>query len=881
MYEKVADYQKNVQQLIQELQSNEVTGLSEQEASDRLLQNGSNDLSSASHYDSLIIIFLKQFRSSLIFILVLAACLVFISGHHFDAFIVTGILLFNALIGAFHEKKAQTILKSLLHYWQPTCVVIRDGNPHIIPASKLVKGDVIKLQEGEQVPADGRLIQAYNLKVDESFLTGESVAVEKITEPIVSQQVLADQKNMVFKGTYVVSGNGYALITHTGNSTEIGKLKKITEQEISRDFPLKKKLDDLSQLILISVLVLCLILFALGISMQKPFFELLALLASLFICIIPEGLPLVFTLALVRGARKMAKHNLLIKKLQAAEALGITDVIIIDKTGTITRNEMVIIKLFMNDKNFSVTGNGYQPEGLILLNGTPSNDQSLTFLAQICALLNQTTSTFNPETNLYTIKGEPIEAAMGVLSEKILKDFSFKKEYTKFYQLPFNYKTRAGAVFFYHKDSVIAVASGSPETILNSCNNTTKEATQAVSDYYAEGLRVVAIAYKKTTREQFEALGTKNLYEDWIFNDATLGAVIGIQDALRPEVADVILNTRKAGIKVIMATGDYKDTALAVAKKVHIFDENDHYLEGKDLEKMTESELINILPKVTVFARVTPEQKLTIVKLYQKLGAIVTMTGDGINDAPALAAADLGAAMGNIGTEVAKQAADIILLDDSFVSIVEAIKEGRNIFFTLRRVTFYFFITNCAEVFLVLFSLILNLPLPLLPAQILWLNLVTDGFLDVSLTEERQEENLLERSIKSEKLIDTTLMLKIIYLSLPMTFISLAVFYAYKDDLKLARTMTLTLMALFQWFNSWNCRSETKSILTLGLFTNVWLVRACAFVFFLQVAVLYIPFFQKIFQTTPLSLYQLLFIIALSSSILAVEELRKFVVAHL
>ena len=874
-------YQKSVEHVIQELSSHQTNGLSEDEALQRLKNNGPNELSKEFHYDSLIKIFFKQFRNSLIYILLAAAALIFLSGEYLDAFIVSGILLFNALLGTVQEGKAQNILKSLQQYSKPTCVVIRTTKPQIIPIQNIVIGDIIILQEGEKVPADARIIKSYNLKVDEALLTGESLAVEKTSDPITEIKSIADQKNMVFKGTYIVSGNALALVTATGNNTQIGRLKNLTEQEISRDFPLKKKLDILSHAIIILVGALCVVLFILGLIKGKPFLELLAVIAALFICVIPEGLPLVFTLSLISGARRMAQHNLLIKKLYAVEGLGVTDVIIIDKTGTLTRNEMVITKLFTNNHSLIVTGHGYFPEGQILYNNKPFKDKSLIFLAKICSLLNQTTIAFNPNSQLFTIKGEPIEAALGIFAQKVIGEVNLENEYIQFYQLPFNYKTRTKALFLYHNDTVITIVSGSSEDVLSYCVGDLTQAYQAMNNYLSEGLRLVSIAYKECPRNKFEKLcdNSKSFYEQWITTDLTFLALMGIQDAIRPEVATVILNTRKAGLQVIMATGDHKDTALAIAKQVNIFNVGDELIEGSELDTLNDEELLQNIRFVTVFARVTPEQKLRIVKLYQKLGNIVTMTGDGINDAPALAAADLGAAMGNIGTEVAKQAADIIILDDSFSSIVEAIKEGRHIFFILRQVTLYFFVTNAGEVFLIFFALLFNLPLPFYPAKILWLNLVTDGFLDISLSEEPQEKNILQRPIKKQNLIDKQLLLKILYLSIPMAAISLGVFYYYQDNLPLARTMALTTMAMFQWFNIWNCRSEKKSIFSIGLLSNIWLVRACCLVFALQLLMVYAPFMQKIFRTVPLSLQQWILVTLLSSTILFIEEFRKWLQA--
>ncbi|MGE0206469.1 MAG: cation-translocating P-type ATPase [Candidatus Babeliales bacterium] len=873
-------YKKSLEEIFDRFATNPEKGLSGKQVTEYQKKYGPNLIAQALP-ESLFILFLRQFQSPLIYILLIAALLIFLVGQSFDAFVISGVLFFNAIVGAIQEGRAKKILERLRTYLVSNVVVLRDGDRIIVPAGELVPGDIIIVQEGEKIPADARLLEAHNILVDEAMLTGESKSIEKQPGVLTNNVLISDQTNMLFKGTYVFSGFAKAVVVATGQDTEIGRIGRVL-QTLESEMPLKKEIDTLSQYILYFIIGMCFFLLLVGLWQERTFADMLVMLTALFICVIPEGLPVIMTITLVAGAYRMAQSNVLVKRLQAAEGLGRVDIILVDKTGTLTRNEMVVSKIFCQDALFTVTGKGYSPHGTLEYNGKPVEKvpEAARLMALGAALLNESEVEYKSHLSQFVIKGDPTQAALSIFAQKLgFNSLALHKEYRVLYELPFQSKERYQAGIFEKNGEILVYIAGAPEVIMQKTINNTPQASEALFAMLKEGFRVVAFAYKKYMSNE--------LPEDWrknpakLFNDnLLLGGFFAIQDAIRDQVKESVINAQKAGIKVVMVTGDHKQTALFVARTVGIFKEGDAVLEGKELENMTDEELLALLPKVTVFARVIPEQKLRIVQLLHKKGYLVAMTGDGVNDAPSLVAADLGIGMGLIGTEVAKEASDIILLDDSFASIVLAIKQGRHIFATLRRVVSYFFTTNMAEILIVFFALIFNLPLPLLAVQILWLNLITDGFFDVALAlepEHEQSSMMSETPAKLEYLVDWKVFFKMLYLSIPMALGSLTIFYYYQDNLALARTMTLVAMALYQWFNAWNSRSEKYSVITLGFFSNKWLILATFFVFALQCILLYEPHARMLFKTVPLSFEQWLLLFACSAPLFILEELRKMV----
>ena len=883
-------YRTSVESITQTLAVDSEKGLSEKEVAQRQKRHGYNILQGVKQR-SIVSIFISQFQDPLVYILFFAALIIFIFGEDkLDAFIISGVLFFNAILGTVQEARTKNIIENLKRYIKAESVVVRDGAKTVVDDKDLVVGDIIFLQEGQRVPADARVITSNNLRVDEAILTGEAHAVEKQSDTILHAVSLGDRINMLFKGTYVLAGSGKAIVTAIGAATEIGKIQIITE-EIDTDIPLRTELERLSHWILLFILITCLFLFGVGIFTGKPIKELLVMLTALFICVVPEGLPVVLTLVLATGALQMAKHFVLVRNMQAVEALGRTNVIVIDKTGTLTRNEMIVSRVWTADNIWQITGSGYHCEGTICKNGTIIKDfnaeSSLTQMAIAAHLLNNAEIIHLPKLDIFDIKGDPTEAALAIFSQKLGPIINEQaSHYIKKYEIPFSSTTRYHAGFYEKDATCIAFIIGSPEAVLSRTPEKSQESETVLTGFLADGLRVVAIGMKVLPPHTYDNLNNVEEYQALLDTHIQLLGFAGIEDSIRPEVASVIQDARNAGLSIIMATGDHQITALHVAKRVGIFREGDESIDGSNIDQSTDKQILSRINHITVFSRVSAHHKMRIIELLQKSGKIVAMTGDGINDAPSLVKADLGIAMGSVGTEVAKQAADLVLLNDSFINIINAIEQGRHIFYTLKRIVLYFFSTNMGEILIVLFAFLttlltgIDLPLPITAVQILWLNLVTDGFLDVGLAMEPKEPGLLKQFWleKKQRLIDGALLLKMLFMAIPMGIGSLALFLMYyQTDLAYARTMTLITMAMYQWFNAWNCRSTTRSLFTIGLFTNKGLIAVMALVLALQSAIVYVPFMRYIFKTVPLSGSDWIIIIAVTAPIIIMEEIRKTV----
>lgn len=867
-------YQKTLSKIYQELDTNPLTGLTSEQAEISLLKYGNNELKSKKS-TSIFSIFFLQFADPLIYLLVAAAGIIFIAGQSLDAFIIGGILMFNAVIGTIQEKRTEKILDGLQSFFICESVVIRNSIPKIISSKLLVPGDIIHLSAGEKIPADARLITSTNLTVDESMLTGESTPANKFAIEIQGNVGIADQVNILFSGTHIISGQATAVIFGTGKDTQVGTIHKSIES-INTNTPLKQELEYLSTWILAFAFVICTSLFIIGLITHKPIIDLLVMLTALFICVVPEGLPVVITLVLISGAYKMAQRNVLVKHLKAVEALGRVNVIITDKTGTLTRNEMIVTNVFVDGQTLAVTGSRY------FINGTiEKQDQHQTSLKKIayaCALLNDTTIDFDENTKNFNIKGDPTQAAAFVFAQKISQSIKLLiEQVTSVYTIPFDSIYKYKAIFYHDDQSLVVSVIGAPEVVLAACSNISKDVSVQLEKYLSQGSRVIALAqktYKKGEESSFAD------YQKIASSNLTFLGLIAISDEPRENLFSIIQHVHDAGIQIIMATGDHRETALYVAKKVGIVDNDKNIMTGQDFAQMSDEQAIILLQNNFVCARFSPQDKLRLVHIFHQDKKIVATTGDGINDVPALVASDISIAMGNTGTQLTQQASDIILLQDSFENIVYAIQQGRNMFKALRRTVLYFLTSNTGEVLIVFFALIINIPLPLLPSQILWLNLITDGFLDVALAMEPEHDSILLNASheKNAKIFDANIMYKMLYLSLPMSLIGLGTFlYLYKTDLALARTLTLVTLAMFQWFNAFNCRSETKSIFQIGLLSNFWLLIATLTVLLLELLVIYVPFMQQIFNTVPLSLHHWIYAVGVSSSILIIEESRKYI----
>src|SRR3989339_611346 len=750
MMQQLSWHTKAIPEILDALHSRE-HGLTTEEATGRLKKYGLNKLPEGK-VDSLLVIFLRQFQSPLIYILLAASMIVFAMGETIDGSIILAVLLFNAIVGTIQEGKAQNTLRALKKFVETKATVLREGKELIISDSEVVPGDIIILHEGEKAPADARIIAATNLKIDEAALTGESEPVHKIADTLEKGDLpTAEQKNMVFKGTHILAGNGKAVVTGTALDTAIGKIaKEITA--IESEIPLKANIRYLSRLIIAAVAAISTFLFLVGVFSGKTVVEMFATVVSLSVSIIPEGLPIVMTLILATGVWRMSKRNALVKKLQAVEALGQARVIAVDKTGTITKNEMVIQRVYIDGKFFEVGGVGYEPKGEIQLHNSvidPANHPELLFAGKIAAFCASARVMFSEEEKAWRVAGDPTEAAMLVLAEKLgFNKGDLERESPPVGEIPFDYKLKYHAVVHKTDGQKMLTVVGAPEEVLRlshkvwrggKSHSLSKEEKQELEAVFLslsrEGLRVIAFSETGDVPEIIKPEHVGSL---------TFVGFFGMKDGLRPEVAEAMQKAASAGIRVVMITGDHRVTAQAVAKEAGIYQEGDTILEGLDIDAFSDAELSTKLSSASAFARVTPEHKLRIIKAYKARGEIVAMTGDGVNDAPSLVAADLGVAMGKIGSEVAKEAADIILLDDNFGSIVSAVEEGRNMYKAIKRVILYLFSTSAGEVFTIVGALVIGVPLPLLPAQIIWLNFVTDGFLDVSLAMEPKENHRLQ-----------------------------------------------------------------------------------------------------------------------------------------
>ena len=877
-------YNKTAQETIDELKTHE-HGLSEQEIEERYKTYGKNKLPDGK-VDSIFVIFLHQFQSPLIYILCIAAVIIFSMGDMIDGFIILIVLLFNAIIGTVQEGKAQNTLLALKKFVETSATVLRDNKEIIIPDSELVPGDIIILQEGEKIPADARIIISTNLKIDESSLTGESEPTNKIIDKLDQVNITTvDQKNMVFKGTHILSGSGKAIVVTTGVNTVIGKISKEITQ-IDTEIPLKKNIKDLSKLIIIIVGFISLILFVYGTFTGRSALEMFNVAVSLSVSIIPEGLPMVITLVLSTGVWRMSKRNALVKKLQAVEALGQATIIAVDKTGTLTRNEMVVNRVFVNDMFFEIDGEGYEPKGNFTLNENivdPVSHPECILMAKLAAFSANARIMYSEEKKEWKIAGDPTEAAMLVLAQKIgIHKEELENESPLVAEIPFDYRLKYHATVHAEQNKKILSVVGAPEIILKLSNKVwkngkshelNKEEKEKLENIFLEmsgkGLRVIAIA---------ESNDVQDILSLDLIKDLTFVGFFGIKDALRVEVADAMQQASSAGIKVVMITGDHKITAEAIGKEAGIFKDNDIVLTGQEIDDMSEDELLSKLKKVSVFARVTPEHKFKIIQAYKKIGEVVAMTGDGVNDAPSLVAADLGVSMGKIGTEVAKEASDIVLLDDNFASIIAAVEEGRSIYKTIKKVLLYLFSTSIGEALVILTAIFLGYPLPLSPAQIIWLNFVTDGFLVVALAMEQKESGLLKKKFNKQNkyLVDKLMSARIIMMGIVMLIGTMFLFTMYLHmSLVKAMTIALTVLAVFQWFNAWNCRHESESILKSNPFTNMFLVAMTFVVITLQSLIIYNPTLQSIFKTVPLNLNEWIMIISVASSIILIEEIRK------
>jgi Ca2+-transporting ATPase len=884
-------------------------GLTGAEVEKRLDEYGTNQLEEAKRINKLALL-VSQLKNPLVGVLVAAAIISFLVGKLVDTMVVAVVIVFNTTIGFVQEFKAEAALQSLKSMAAPEAEVIRECPERgtclemRVKAKEIVPGDIILLAAGDKVPADARIFKVANLEIDESMLTGESTPVRKTIDTLDKDLPVADRTNMAFSGTIVTQGRGKAVVVATGMETEVGKIAKLIEETEKVETPIQKRTFALSKKLGLLAVFASGLTLAIGLLRAFEFYEIFLFALASAVSSIPEGLPAVMTITLAVGVNRMAKRNAIIRKLQAVDTLGSATAICTDKTGTLTTNQMTVRKIFVDNSMVKVTGVGYTPEGHFEIENAsidPAKDESLSLLLEIAALCNDARLRQHEVKDGYRweIYGDPTEGALVVASAKAgFQREELEAKLPRVDEIPFDAKERYMVTF--HKtsaDDLKVYVKGAPETILEMCSHIVEDGRrekltpqrreqllEVSTDMASEALRVLALAYQTIEADNLDAF-KENIKEKW--GKMVFVGFAGMIDPPRSEAKRAVNLCKRAGITVIMATGDHKLTAEAIAKEIGILESGSKVLTGIELDNMSDDELDAVAGETSVFARVSPTHKHRMVESLRRKGHIVAMTGDGVNDAPALRASEIGISMGITGTDVTKETADMVLADDNFASIVSAVEEGRVVFENVRKVVKYLLSTNIGEDITILTALILlpGAPLIFTPIQILWVNLVTDGILDVTLAMEPKEEDVMDQRPRKSTagIVNREILMNIIYVGIFMMIGTLWVFTREWDsgDVIRAQTLGFTTMAMFQVFNSLNCRSRDKSVFRLGFFTNKYLFGAIAASVSLQVLATILPPFQIALGTTRLSSWDWLTIVLVSSSVFFADEARKLVVSRI
>jgi magnesium-transporting ATPase (P-type) len=868
-------------------------GLSGQEIAQRLARVGPNAFPEAARR-SLVSVLLHQFMSPLIYLLLAASGIALALGKVSDSIVILVVVVLNAVIGAFQEGRAERSLDALRRLGSPKAHVLREGVEQLIEARELVPGDILLLAAGDAVAADARLLEGAAVQLSEATLTGESVPVAKDPAPLGPETLLADRRNMVYAGTYVTAGRAKALVVATGLATEIGHIATLAESAKEPQTPLERRIEQFGRYIMVAAAALLLLVVAVGSLRGVPFGQIVMIAISQVVGMIPEGLPAAMTIALAIGVQRMAGRHAVVRRLAAVETLGSTSVICSDKTGTLTCNEMTVTALFLpGGRELTVTGAGYAPEGQFLESQLPAQplvNDGLKKLLEAGLLCNdaQLTGPHEAEPRWRPV-GDPTEAALVTLGMKAgLSPEEVRGRFARQGEIPFDSAAKMMATQHAGPEGSWVVLKGAPELVLEFCGSAMRDgAIVALDEPAREELRAAA---ERMANQALRVLAIATVQRATIDGRVGLPAfrgkaillgLVGQIDPPRPGVAEAVTQCKAAGIRPVIVTGDHKVTGLAVAKTLGIAREGDIAVDGRELEHLSDEELSGALDRISVFARVHPAQKLRIVRAYQGRHDVVSMTGDGVNDAPALAQADVGVAMGITGTEVAKEASKMVIADDNFSTIVAAIEEGRLVYRNLKKVILYLFSTSMAEVLVLLAALVLGLPPPLAAVQILWINLVTEGVVTINLIMEPPEgDEMRRRPIPANEPLLTRLLLSRMAFMTPAIAISTLGWYVVRLSSGVpfpqVQTETFTVLAVCQWFNVLNCRSEWRSVFQMNVLKNRWLVGGLVLGNLLQVLVVFAPFMNHIFHTAPFSLTQVVAIGAVASLVLWVEELRKW-----
>jgi Ca2+-transporting ATPase len=862
-------YNLSTQEVLDRLDTT-TNGLTTNKAKLLLAKYGPNELEKYKGITPLEIFF-NQFKNVLVAVLFITTIISVLAGEMIDATLILVFIFILVVIGFVQEYKAEKSLEALRKLITPKAKVIRNGEEIEIPAKELVPGDIVLLDVGDRVPADIRLLETINLEVDESNLTGESIPVKKSVGEIKEEVLLAERHNMVFAGTVVTGGRCKGVVVATGMGTEMGKIAKVVQIE-ERETPLKIQLSQLSILMAIVVAVISSVVFLVGVYKGEQITKVFLAAVALAVSAIPEALPVIVTVTLAIGVHEMVKRNSIIRKLPAVETLGSTTVICCDKTGTLTKNEMTVQEVYTN-KLIHVSGIGYKPEGKFFTDNKEidvEKDEHLILLLKAGSLCNNATLNSDIFGNWWVV-GSPTEGALLTLAEKGgLK--GLKHKYPFVTEIPFDPKRKVMTTIHEENEEYVAYVKGAPEEILKRVKlpKSDKDKILEISDGMASrGLRVLAFAHKKLPKNP------DILTAEHAERDLTFIGLVGMKDPPRPEAKESIKLCKKAGIKVVIITGDHKLTAMHVASELGI--DTNMVLTGDELDKLSDEEFEKIVEDVSIYTRTSPEHKLRIVKALQKKGHIVAMTGDGVNDAPALKRADIGVAMGLKGTEVAKEVSDMVLVDDNFTSIVSAVEEGRKIYDNIKKSVLYLFSTAVGEVLLILTGVLAGLPLPFLAVQILWINIVTEGIPAIGLAFERSEPDVMRRKPRNpkEELLTGELIYRMLGLGILMAVGSLFLYLWYYQDILKARTMAFNTLVMFELFNILNCRSLRHSSLEIGFFSNKALLIVVLISFLLQVAVIESMVLSSAFKIVSLTLSEWIITILFGSTIFLAGELRK------
>lgn len=861
-------HSSSVEEVSKKLKTNINIGLSEEEAQKRFERYGPNNLKEKKK-ESIFVKFIKQFNDFMIITLIIAAIISAVvsklngEADYIDSIIIVAIVIFNAIMGLVQEQKAEKSLEALKKMSAPNAKVRRNGRVQEIDATMVVPGDIVILEAGNYVPADCRLINSYNLKIEESALTGETIPSLKDSSKILKENTaMGDLCNMVFATTIVVNGHGEAIVVETGMNTRVGKIAGMIIEDESPGTPIQKKLAEVGKILAIACIIICVLIFVIGIFKKIPIIEMFMTSVGLAVAAIPEGLPAIVTIMLSIGVTKMAKKNSIIRKLPAVETLGSSSVICSDKTGTLTQNKMTVTEI----RNCFGRAN--------------SNERK--FILELGTMCTDTTEErINGKLGFV---GEATEVAISnaAMEEGVSKSFLYGAM-KRINDIPFDSKRKMMTTIHKYGNGYRIITKGAPDVLLKRCSNcysggqivpifSKKDDINEQNNQMAEkALRVIAVAYKDV--EKLPEM--QDVEKDLIFC-----GLIGMIDPPREGVKEAVRTCRRAGIKTVMITGDHLQTAKAIAKELGILKRGDLAIDGETLERMSQHELEQNIMDYSVFARVSPEHKVRIVKAFQSTGAVVAMTGDGVNDAPALKNADIGIAMGKGGTDVAKNAADMILLDDNFVTIVEAVKQGRNIYDNIKKAIHFLISTNIGEIVTIFFGLVLGIKSPLLAIQLLWINLVTDSLPAIALGLEKEEENIMSRLPRNPKknLFADGLWWKIMIEGAMLGIFTLLAFSIGNRlySVEVGRTMAFLTLGILELVHSFNIKSE-ESIFKIGVFENKYLIGALVLGVILQVIVVVVSPLAQIFSLVPLTGIQWLYTVLIAIAPIPIVEIQKAV----